>query len=108
WSCPDLQHQLTPSSSSNGQSVSLDRNTFRIVGIPARIRAFSQSPTTLLARFPVLGSVLEATTLFVLTAFFLFYGLVPIFGGAGLGLVGADAPRYAQAARAMLPRPAYT
>jgi 4-amino-4-deoxy-L-arabinose transferase-like glycosyltransferase len=77
------------------------------VGIPARIRAFSQSPTTLLARFPVLGSVLEATTLFVLTAFFLFYGLVPIFGGAGLGLVGADEPRYAQVAREMLARHDY-
>ncbi len=48
--------------------------------------------------------VLEAGTLFILTAFFLFYGLVPIFGGAGLGLVGADEPRYAQVAREMLAR----
>jgi len=42
-----------------------------------------------------------------LTAFFLFYGLVPIFGGDGLGLVGADEPRYAQVAREMLARRDY-
>ncbi len=36
--------------------------------------------------------------------FFLFYGLVPAFGGDGLGLVGADEPRYAQVAREMLQR----
>jgi 4-amino-4-deoxy-L-arabinose transferase-like glycosyltransferase len=40
--------------------------------------------------------------LVVLTAFFLLYGLVPLFGGAQLGLVGADEPRYAQIAREML------
>ncbi len=58
-------------------------------------------------RFPALETVLEAGTLFILTAFFLFYGLVPIFGGAGLGLVGADEPRYAQVAREMLQRHDY-
>lgn len=35
-------------------------------------------------------------------SFFLFYGLVPYFGGDQLGLVGADEPRYAQIAREML------
>ena len=40
--------------------------------------------------------------LIILTAFFLLYGLVPLFGGAQLGLVGADEPRYAQIAREML------
>ncbi len=40
--------------------------------------------------------------LVVLTAFFLLYGLVPLFGGAQVGLVGADEPRYAQIAREML------
>ncbi|MDR3734925.1 MAG: glycosyltransferase family 39 protein [Acidobacteriaceae bacterium] len=40
--------------------------------------------------------------LVVLTTFFLLYGLVPLFGGAQLGLVGADEPRYAQIAREML------
>lgn len=66
-------------------------------GVLARVRA----------RFPALGEVAEAATLFCLTAFFLFYGLVPIFGGDGLGLVGADEPRYAQVAREMLARHDY-
>jgi 4-amino-4-deoxy-L-arabinose transferase-like glycosyltransferase len=77
------------------------------VGISSRIKALSHSPSSLLARFPSLGTVLEAATLFILTAFFLFYGLVPIFGGAGIGLVGADEPRYAQVAREMLTRRDY-
>jgi 4-amino-4-deoxy-L-arabinose transferase-like glycosyltransferase len=47
---------------------------------------------------------MEALALVILTAFFLFYGLVPIFGGDALGLVGADEPRYAQIAREMLAR----
>ena len=59
------------------------------------------------SRFPAIGEILEAATLFCLTAFFLFYGLVPIFGGDGLGLVGADEPRYAQVAREMLARRDY-
>ena len=42
-----------------------------------------------------------------LLPFFLFYGLVPVFGGDGLGLVGADEPRYAQIAREMLSRHDY-
>src|SRR5580704_519232 len=60
-----------------------------------------------MTRFPFLGTTLEALTLFLFTAFFLFYGLVPMFGGAGLGLVGADEPRYAQVAREMLARNDY-
>jgi 4-amino-4-deoxy-L-arabinose transferase-like glycosyltransferase len=58
-------------------------------------------------RFPVLHDTLEAISLFSFTAFFLFYGLVPVFGGDGLGLVGADEPRYAQIAREMLGRHDY-
>jgi 4-amino-4-deoxy-L-arabinose transferase-like glycosyltransferase len=61
----------------------------------------------LTARFPSLGLSLETAVCFVFTAFFLFYGLVPIFGGDGLGLVGADEPRYAQIAREMLGRHDY-
>ena len=38
----------------------------------------------------------------VVTSFLLFYGLVPVFGGDRIGLVGADEPRYAQIAREML------
>jgi len=62
---------------------------------------------TLKARFPALQETLEAISLFVFTPFFLFYGLVPVFGGDGLGLVGADEPRYAQIAREMLFRRDY-
>ena len=61
----------------------------------------------LTARFPSLGLSIETAVCFVFTAFFLFYGLVPIFGGDGLGLVGADEPRYAQIAREMLTRHDY-
>ncbi len=59
------------------------------------------------ARFPALHDTLEAISLFIFTPFFLFYGLVPVFGGDGLGLVGADEPRYAQIAREMLARHDY-
>src|ERR1039458_7408654 len=59
------------------------------------------------SRFPAIGEIAEAATLFCLTAFFLFYGLVSIFGGALLGLVGADEPRHAQVAREMLARHDY-
>ena len=38
------------------------------------------------------------------TVFFLVYGLTPLLGGDGLGLVGADEPRYAQIAHEMLVR----
>jgi 4-amino-4-deoxy-L-arabinose transferase-like glycosyltransferase len=34
--------------------------------------------------------------------FFVLYGVTPYFGGAGMGLVGADEPRYAQIAHEML------
>jgi 4-amino-4-deoxy-L-arabinose transferase-like glycosyltransferase len=61
----------------------------------------------LTARFPSLGLSIETAVCFLFTAFFLFYGLVPIFGGDGLGLVGADEPRYAQIAREMLDRHDY-
>lgn len=47
-------------------------------------------------------SLMEFAVLLVVTAYFMFYGLVPWFGGARLGLVGADEPRYAQIAREML------
>ena len=44
----------------------------------------------------------EPIILFAVTFFILLYGLVPVFGGDQLGLVGADEPRYAQVAREML------
>jgi 4-amino-4-deoxy-L-arabinose transferase-like glycosyltransferase len=77
------------------------------VAIPKSIKALRTSSTTAITRFPFLGTTLETLTLFIFTAFFLFYGLVPIFGGDGIGLVGADEPRYAQVAREMLNRHDY-
>lgn len=77
------------------------------MGLPSRIKALSSPSTSLTARFPFFGTTLETLTLLILTAYFLFYGLVPFFGGAGLGLVGADEPRYAQVAREMLARHDY-
>jgi 4-amino-4-deoxy-L-arabinose transferase-like glycosyltransferase len=44
----------------------------------------------------------EFVILVLMTTFLLFYGLVPLFGGDQVGLVGADEPRYAQIAREML------
>jgi 4-amino-4-deoxy-L-arabinose transferase-like glycosyltransferase len=44
----------------------------------------------------------EFLVLFIVCGYFLLCGLVPWFGGARLGLVGADEPRYAQIAREML------
>ncbi len=44
----------------------------------------------------------EVASLLLFMAFFTLYGTTPILGGAGLGLVGADEPRYAQIAHEML------
>ena len=72
------------------------------VGISFNLKALQGRDTVAPPRFPVLTTSLEALTLFAFTAFFLFYGLVPILGGDGIGLVGADEPRYAQIAHEML------
>jgi 4-amino-4-deoxy-L-arabinose transferase-like glycosyltransferase len=48
--------------------------------------------------------VFEVATFLVFTVTFLVYGVTPFFGGDGLGLVGADEPRYAQIAHEMLVR----
>jgi 4-amino-4-deoxy-L-arabinose transferase-like glycosyltransferase len=53
-------------------------------------------------RLPTQVTVREFVVLFVVTIFLLLFGLVPVFGGDQLGLVGADEPRYAQVAREML------
>ena len=55
-----------------------------------------------LGTLPGLAVTREFIVLFAVTIFLLLYGLVPIFGGDQLGLVGADEPRYAQIAREML------
>jgi len=46
--------------------------------------------------------VCEAAIFLAFTVFFLLYGLTPVLGGDGMGLVGADEPRYAQIAHEML------
>jgi 4-amino-4-deoxy-L-arabinose transferase-like glycosyltransferase len=48
------------------------------------------------------GDPWEVVIFALVTSVLLFYGLVPIFGGDQVGLVGADEPRYAQIAREML------
>jgi 4-amino-4-deoxy-L-arabinose transferase-like glycosyltransferase len=78
-----------------------------MLGTPRVLNRPGAGLDALKARFPVLADSLEALSLFVFTPFFLFYGLVPVFGGDGLGLVGADEPRYAQIAREMLYRHDY-
>ena len=55
-----------------------------------------------LRKLPGTTVLRELAILCVVSAFLLLYGLVPIFGGDQLGLVGADEPRYAQIAREML------
>jgi 4-amino-4-deoxy-L-arabinose transferase-like glycosyltransferase len=62
------------------------------------------SPDELHWRLPPWPGVCEAALFLAFTLFFLAYGLVPIFGGDGIGLVGADEPRYAQIAHEMLGR----
>ena len=62
------------------------------------------SPDELHWRLPPRAGVCEAVFFLAFTIFFLAYGLTPIFGGGGLGLVGADEPRYAQIAHEMLDR----
>jgi 4-amino-4-deoxy-L-arabinose transferase-like glycosyltransferase len=53
---------------------------------------------------PTWGTVSEVSVFLAFSIFFLLYGLVPAFGGDGLGLVGADEPRYSQIAHEMLVR----
>src|SRR5271154_855753 len=53
-------------------------------------------------QLPTAITVREFLILFAVTAFLLLYGMIPVFGGDQLGLVGADEPRYAQIAREML------
>ena len=55
-------------------------------------------------RLPRWATVAEASVFLAFSVFFLAYGLTPILGGDGLGLVGADEPRYAQIAHEMLDR----
>jgi 4-amino-4-deoxy-L-arabinose transferase-like glycosyltransferase len=60
-----------------------------------------------LPRLPEKAFIIEVLVLLGFSLFFLGYGLVPWLGGAQIGLVGADEPRYAQVAREMLIRHDY-
>jgi 4-amino-4-deoxy-L-arabinose transferase-like glycosyltransferase len=53
-------------------------------------------------KLPAPVAVREFLILLLVSGFLLLYGLIPLFGGDQLGLVGADEPRYAQIAREML------
>jgi hypothetical protein len=55
-------------------------------------------------RMPSWAIISEASVFLAFSVFFLGYGLTPFLGGDGLGLVGADEPRYAQIAHEMLVR----
>jgi 4-amino-4-deoxy-L-arabinose transferase-like glycosyltransferase len=55
-------------------------------------------------RLPSWAIVCEAAVFLIFAVFFLTYGETPFLGGDGLGLVGADEPRYAQIAHEMLDR----
>ena len=68
----------------------------------ARIHAAQPTLATRLADFLKAQSPAEFVVLLAISGFILLYGLIPIFGGDQLGLVGADEPRYAQVAREML------
>ncbi|MGA8041911.1 MAG: glycosyltransferase family 39 protein [Terracidiphilus sp.] len=46
----------------------------------------------------------EVAVFLICSLFFILYGQIPLLGGDGLGLVGADEPRYAQIAHEMLVR----
>ena len=61
-------------------------------------------PEPLHKRLPKWSTVCEASVFLLFTVFFLLYGVTPLLGGDGLGLVGADEPRYAQVAHEMLGR----
>lgn len=61
-------------------------------------------PASLRSRLPTWATACEAAVFLLFTIFFLTYGVTPFLGGDGLGLVGADEPRYAQIAHEMLAR----
>ena len=76
--------------------------------IPTSAGSSTRTESTIAAWFrrvrnlPELAAPGEFVILLAVTGFLLLYGLIPIFGGDQLGLVGADEPRYAQVAREML------
>src|SRR5271156_96418 len=68
----------------------------------ASVQSTPVSRFRMLRELPELAAPREFIVLLSITIFLLLYGLIPVFGGDQLGLVGADEPRYAQIAREML------
>lgn len=62
------------------------------------------SPERRRKQLPSWATVCEAAVFALFAVFFIAYGVTPLLGGDGLGLVGADEPRYAQIAHEMLDR----
>jgi 4-amino-4-deoxy-L-arabinose transferase-like glycosyltransferase len=54
------------------------------------------------SKLPGKAFILEGSVFLLFSFFFLGYGVTPYAGGAGMGLVGADEPRYAQIAHEMM------
>lgn len=71
---------------------------------PALEPTASDSPLPWRKRLPTWDVTLEVAVFLGFSIFFILYGVTPILGGDGLGLVGADEPRYAQIAHEMLTR----
>jgi len=63
-----------------------------------------EPPNRWRSRLPRWAVVCEGSVFLASAVFFLAYGLTALLGGDGLGLVGADEPRYAQIAHEMLVR----
>ena len=67
-------------------------------------RSAPETPEGWRIRLPRWATTREAAVFLAFAVFFLLYGQTPLMGGDGLGLVGADEPRYAQIAHEMLDR----
>jgi 4-amino-4-deoxy-L-arabinose transferase-like glycosyltransferase len=79
------------------------------VGEPLEVETFTEpsapvSPERGRNRLPPWATIAEAAVFLAFAIFFITYGETPYLGGDGLGLVGADEPRYAQIAHEMLDR----
>src|ERR1700739_1501760 len=83
-----------------GESLEVETQPQSSVSSPAD----ADTSEKLLKRQSRWPAVSEAAVFLLFSVFFLAYGLTPLLGGYGLGLVGADEPRYAQIAHEMLGR----
>ena len=76
----------------------------RPVGEPLEVETTTQNPHRSALAPPAPLGLPEAAVFLAFAVFFIIYGVTPLLGGDGLGLVGADEPRYAQIAHEMLVR----